>query len=101
MDTEWLDAAAAKQGDRAKDLAAGKADLLVINTACIGHAASGRIAEAARAAGREPFMQNSNGVGSMLIGIKTAMEAMAAAPTVAAEDPDRRANRERRRRLVR
>ena len=101
MDTEWLDPAAAKQGDRAKDLAAGKADLLVINTACIGHAASGRIAEAARAAGREPFMQNSNGVGSMLIGIKTAMEAMAAAPTVAAEDPDRRANRERRRRLVR
>ena len=97
MDTEWLDAAAAKQGDRARDLAAGKADLLVINTACIGHAASGRIADAARAAGREPFMQNSNGVGSMLIGIKTAMEAIAAAP---AEDPGRRAKRERRKRLV-
>jgi len=70
----WLDPAAAKHGAQAKDLAAGTADLVLINTACIGHAASGRIIEAARAAGNEPLLQPGNGVGSMLLAIKRRLE---------------------------
>jgi len=70
----WLDPGAAKHGAQAKDLAAGTADLVLVNTACIGHAASGRVIEAARAAGNEPLLQPGNGVGSMLLAIKRRLE---------------------------
>jgi hypothetical protein len=47
---------------------------VLINTACIGHAASGRVIEAARSAGNEPLLQPGNGVGSMLLAIKRRLE---------------------------
>ena len=43
LKVEWLDPHAAKNGGQALGLAAGATDLIVINTSCIGHAASGRV----------------------------------------------------------
>ena len=63
LDLAWQDADEALRGDLAK---ARNADLVVINTACIGHAASGRIGEAARAAGVTIVPNHSRGAGSML-----------------------------------
>ena len=63
--TTWLDPDSAKNGQQAPDLAAGGADLIVINTACISHAASGRVRQARNPDVRYAF-HNSRGVGALL-----------------------------------
>ena len=50
LKVDWLDADAAKQGDRAVDRARGSVDLVVVNTGYISHAASGRVTKAADSA---------------------------------------------------
>jgi hypothetical protein len=95
----WVDPDAARNGDRALDLAAGTADLIVVNTACIGHAASGRVRQEAKKWGEEskPFLlQNGRGVGSLLSFVKTALERGATAP-----EPKRPSKLSDKRRLVR
>ncbi|MEO8538979.1 MAG: hypothetical protein ABI577_04500 [bacterium] len=68
--TTWLGPDAAKNGSQATDLAAGENDLIVINTACISHAASIRVraaAEKADAAGRvKVAYHNSRGLGALM-----------------------------------
>jgi hypothetical protein len=71
VDVEWLDPESAKHGKQALSLADGNASLVVINTRCIGHAASGRVEEAARGLG--VVYQGSRGVGSMLSAIRSAL----------------------------
>jgi hypothetical protein len=68
IETTWLGPDDAKNGSQARDLASGQNDLVVINTACISHAASGRVHEAAqRAAGRVKIaFHNSRGLGALL-----------------------------------
>lgn len=72
----WLDPQAAQNRAQAKALAASS-DLLVVNTACIGHAASNRVIEAARDAGKDPLRQDSNGVGTMLLAVQRRLSEMA------------------------
>lgn len=62
----WLDATAAKRGQRALAAARGSADLVVINTAYIGHAASARIRAEAEGAGKRLLLNDADGVGLML-----------------------------------
>jgi hypothetical protein len=95
----WVEPDAAKNGDRALDLAAGTADLIVVNTACIGHAASGRVRQEAKKWGEDskPFLlQNGRGVGSLLSFVKTALESEETAP-----EPKRPSKLADKRRLVR
>jgi len=66
IEVEWLEPTEAKNGPQALGLAGGSADLVVINTRCIGHAASGRAKDEAVAAGTRWLPQNSHGVGSLL-----------------------------------
>jgi len=63
---EWLDPGAAKNGAQSLDLARGSADLIVVNTACISHAASGRVTEEAKKAGTKYVIHGSRGVGALL-----------------------------------
>jgi hypothetical protein len=60
---QWLDPNAAKNGPQPLGLASGAADLVVVNTRCIGHAASERVVDEAKAAGTVVRYQNSHGVG--------------------------------------
>lgn len=83
----WLDAADAKTGRQAPAKAAGSSDLVVVNTACIGHAASGRAIDAAKAAGKEPVMQPSNGVGSLLLRLQRELQKLGDEPSTAPERP--------------
>ena len=62
----WLDPDGAKNGGQALDLASGKADLIIVNTACISHAASGRVTEQAAKANTKFAYHNSRGVGALL-----------------------------------
>lgn len=66
----WLSPDEAKNGAQAPALASGAADLIVINTACIGHAASGRVrSEVERAQQSGPIKiayHNSRGLGALL-----------------------------------
>ncbi|MCC7366686.1 MAG: DUF2325 domain-containing protein [Dehalococcoidia bacterium] len=87
---QWLTPGAAKQGDQAVAAAAGSCDIVVVNTACIGHAASIRTAEAAQRAGKEPVWQHSNGVGTMLQRVRRALEGLAAAPPAPTVAPAKR-----------
>ncbi len=66
LDVRWLDPQSAKNGQQAIDLASGSTDLLVINEACIGHAASGRVLEAAKKANVNYVEQHARGVGTLL-----------------------------------
>jgi len=76
VDVSWLDSAEAKTGNQLPALVAGKADLVVVNTACVSHASSGRAADAARSAGKDPYLQASNGVGTMLLRVREQLEAL-------------------------
>ncbi len=69
---EWFDPEQSK-GDQVIEAAKGTSDLVVVNVRCIGHAGSGRVMEAARAAGVEVREQRSRGVGSMLTFVRRAM----------------------------
>ncbi|MFN8616003.1 MAG: DUF2325 domain-containing protein [Dehalococcoidia bacterium] len=68
--TTWLSPDDAKNGAQAKALASGAADLVVINTACISHAASGRVraeVERAQQTGELKIAyHNSRGLGALL-----------------------------------
>ncbi|MCC6381398.1 MAG: hypothetical protein IT304_02765 [Dehalococcoidia bacterium] len=79
-DVVWLDAAAAKQGERALAAARGSADLVVVNTAYIGHAASARIRAEAEGAGKRPVLNDADGVGLMLSRIWKELTREAASP---------------------
>lgn len=82
----WLSPDEAKNGSQATALASGAADLIVINTACISHAASGRVraeVERERQAGETKIAyHNSRGLGALL---SITREALAdTAPPIAA-----------------
>ncbi|MBI2767398.1 MAG: hypothetical protein HYX53_16005 [Chloroflexi bacterium] len=83
LKVEWLDPESARNGPKAKALAEGAADLLVVNTACIGHAASGRCIQAAGADGPHLLKQPSNGVGAMLVAIKQRLMELGESPVPA------------------
>ena len=84
LEVTWLDPQQAQNRVQAKALAANS-DLLVVNTACIGHAASNRVIEAARDAGKELLLQGSNGIGTMLLAVHRRLTEL-----VAQEQPARR-----------
>jgi hypothetical protein len=79
LDVAWLEPKQAKNGQQARELAEGVA-AVVINTACIGHAASGRVSEAARSAQVAVIDQTSRGVGSMLMQVRGALARLSAPP---------------------
>lgn len=99
VDVVWLDPDAAKQGSQALDLAGGTSDLIVVNTACISHAASTRVMNEAKSSGRPYVFQNSRGVGALLSCVRTAL---AGGSTIGESLPARRPNRAaERKRLLR
>ncbi len=71
----WLDPESAKNGPQSVSLAAGSADLVIINAACIGHAASGRVIAEARATGKQFIAHHSRGIGAMLAMTKRTLAA--------------------------
>jgi hypothetical protein len=73
-DVEWLDPTSAKNGSQAVDLARGTADLVVVNTACIGHSAAARVTREAQNSGLPYVFQNSRGVGALLACVRGAFE---------------------------
>jgi len=97
LDVRWLDPGAAKNGPQALDLAGGTCDLLVVNTACISHAASGRVTAEAKSSGKNYVFQNSRGIGALLSCVWTALTA----PEEEAAEPRRGSRAADRRRLVR
>ncbi len=66
LKVDWIEPHSAKNGPRAVALAAGKADLVVVNVACIGHAASERVLEAIDTERTKFALQHSRGVGTLL-----------------------------------
>ncbi len=64
--TTWLDPDSAKNGAKALDLASGAADVIIVNTACISHAASGRVTAQAEKSDLKYAFQPSRGVGALL-----------------------------------
>ncbi|MCL4240474.1 MAG: DUF2325 domain-containing protein [Dehalococcoidia bacterium] len=97
LDVEWLDAGSAKNGAQALGLAGGACDLIVVNTACISHAASARVTVEARNSGKEFVFHGSRGVGALLSCVWTALTHGEAAP----EPPARPRRVAERRKLVR
>ncbi|MGE5597158.1 MAG: DUF2325 domain-containing protein [Hyphomicrobiales bacterium] len=65
LDVDWLDSEEAKRGARLGALIAGSCDLVVVNTAHIGHASSGRAEDAAKAASKPVVYNASNGIGRL------------------------------------
>ncbi|MGE0602143.1 MAG: DUF2325 domain-containing protein [Dehalococcoidia bacterium] len=91
--TTWLDPDDAKNGPQATSLASGESDLIVINTACISHAASGRVkAEANKDASKTRVVfHNSRGLGALL---SITREALAdSGPLLEASRPTKAAGR--------
>ncbi|MGE3077167.1 MAG: DUF2325 domain-containing protein [Dehalococcoidia bacterium] len=91
--TAWLDPDEAKNGPQATSLASGESDLIVINTACISHAASGRVkAEANKDTSKTKVVyHNSRGLGALL---SITREALAdSGPLVEAPRPTKAAGR--------
>ncbi|MCC6267221.1 MAG: DUF2325 domain-containing protein [Dehalococcoidia bacterium] len=95
--TTWLEPDAAKNGAQALDLASGSTDLIIVNTACISHAASGRVKEQAEKASTRWAYHHSRGVGALL---SIARESLADTepPVVETRVPTKH---DRRRKLVR
>lgn len=73
MKVTWLDPGQAKNRMSAPD-AARNADLVVVNAACIGHSASGRVLEAAKSAGVPHVIHHHRAAGSMLARITLELE---------------------------
>jgi hypothetical protein len=73
LKVDWLEPQVAKNGPQALGLAGGAADLVIINTSCIGHAASGRARAEALAVGKPFLNQPSHGVGSLLTFVRAAL----------------------------
>ncbi|MCK9519474.1 MAG: DUF2325 domain-containing protein, partial [Dehalococcoidia bacterium] len=80
VDVDWLDADAARTGAQAKALASGSADFVVVNTSYIGHAASGRVREAAEGAGTVVVENDATGVGTTLHRIWTSLRDLGERP---------------------
>lgn len=94
--TTWLDPDSAKNGAQATSLAAGESDLIVINTSCISHAASGRVLDEAKKANARYAYHHSRGLGALL---SIAREGLADAdPPI---DPQRTTRARGRRKLLR
>jgi hypothetical protein len=66
VQVDWLGPDEAKQGPRLPSLVKGACDLVVVNTAYVSHAASGRAISEAEAAGKRVSLQPRNGAGSVL-----------------------------------
>lgn len=96
LDVTWLDPDEAKNGAQALGLAGGTSDLIVVNTACIGHAASARVTAEAKSSGKKYVFQGSRGVGALVSCVRRAFES---GPEP--EDTPRRSRLSERRRLVR
>lgn len=80
MEVEWLEPQQAKNGPQLLGLAGGASELVVINTRCISHAASGRATKEAEAAGTRWLAQDSRGVGSLLTFVREAFAEKEAGP---------------------
>lgn len=65
MRVSWFDATEAKRGIE-PILKARSADMVVVNAACIGHSASGRVQDAAKSAGVPVVVHHERAAGSML-----------------------------------
>jgi hypothetical protein len=87
---DWLDADAAKQGDRAVDRASGAVDLVVVNTGYISHAASGRVMEAAKSAGNRYVARAFAGPRMLVAVVQEALAAKPEEPTRGPKGPVRR-----------
>ena len=77
MKVTWLDPDQAERGDGGIEKARN-ADLVVINAACIGHSASGRIGEAAKSAGVPVVTHHLRGAGALLARLAHELETRAA-----------------------
>jgi hypothetical protein len=66
LKVDWIEPSSAKNGPQAVALASGKADLVVVNVACIGHAASERVIAAIDTERTKYAIQHSRGVGTLL-----------------------------------
>lgn len=66
VQVEWLNSDEAQAGNRLPQLMHGACDFVVINTAYVGHAASGRAEDAARSAGKRIVRVDSNSAGRLL-----------------------------------
>lgn len=96
IEVTWLDPDEAKNSAQALGLAAGTSDLIVVNTACIGHAASARVTAEAKSSGKKYVFQGSRGVGALVSCVRRALEA-----GDEVEEAPRRSRTSERRRLVR
>jgi hypothetical protein len=74
LKVSWLDSTEAKTGSQVIDLVRGACELVVINTAYIGHAQSGRAKEAAEKAGKPVVSQPHNGLGSLLEAVRAELQ---------------------------
>ncbi len=79
IEVSWLGPESAKNGAQALALAAGSADLLVVNAACISHAASGRVLAVVKETGMPYVMHHSRGVGALLSLVSQALQQPVAA----------------------
>ncbi|WP_322819388.1 hypothetical protein [Tepidiforma sp.] len=75
LQPEWLDADSAKQGGRAVGRAQGSVDLVVVNVAYIGHAASERVVEAAKSAGNRYLARAFTGPRMLVSTVRQALSA--------------------------
>ena len=75
LEVAWLDPDEAKNSAQALGLAGGTSDLIVVNTACIGHAGSRRVTEEAKSSGKNYVFQGSRGVGALLSCVRGAFDA--------------------------
>ncbi len=66
MRVVWLDSTESKTGTQVVDLVRGACDVVVVNTAYIGHAQSNRVMDEARKLDKPILAQPYNGLGSML-----------------------------------
>lgn len=96
LDVAWLDPDEAKNSAQALGLAGGTSDLIVVNTACIGHAGSRRVTEEAKSSGKNYVFQGSRGVGALLSCVRGAFDG-----EQGSEAAPRRSRAADRRRLVR
>lgn len=90
LKVDWLDADAAKQGDRAVGSARGAVDLVVVNTGYISHAASGRVMEAAKSAGNRYVARAFAGPRMLVAVVQEALAAKPEEPTRGPKGPVRR-----------
>ncbi|MEX0782392.1 MAG: DUF2325 domain-containing protein [Dehalococcoidia bacterium] len=74
LKVDWLDSTEGKAGGQLIDLVKGACELVVINTAYIGHSQSGRAEQEARRAGKTVISQGYNGLGSFLSAIRSGLE---------------------------